>query len=700
MPINRRNFVKTGAALGAFATSASLPANGLPAGAEAPPEDASNYASVAEAPYTKPFIEIDEWRDTPVRHRYVQGGFEGTDLLFSMYFPPAEQYQGRFFQPLAAVSGTHNMAPMALFLASGVSFAIDSGGYLVESNQGSRNMFGGTSRANAAVARYSRSLAAEMYGPHRPYGYVYGGSGGAFKTKSCVENYPGVWDGSIPYVHGSPVAIPYVFTVQAHAMRVLGPKFPQIVDAIDPGGSGDMYAGLNEEERDALREVTNMGFPPRAWFDFERIAFGYTGVFSSLIDFIVNGDPEYFTDFWTKPGYLGANPTQSLLDARVEHPTRIKDLIMADEARGLGLPVTMSGGQTGSGAQFPAALRMESLPDKDLRGASLIINSGGAKDAVLYVAGQAGDIVMVGFGATNFQALAALRPGDEVNVDNSVYLAAQTYHRHQMQGPEFPVWEQFKGPDGKPLYPQRPHGISESVDRVGDEATQSGHFHGKMIVVHALMDEAAYPWQADWYRSRVKAAQGPRFDDKYRLYFVDHAMHTTRNYSLDDMHPAAETRVISYQGVLQQALRDLANWVEKGVAPPASTNYSVEDGQVMVPGGAGRGGIQPVVNLTANGGQLAEVKAGDTVAFSAVVEVPAGAGVVISAQWDFEGDGSYPVSADITRPTERLTIDQTHIFTKAGTYLPAIKVASQRNGDTSSSFAQPENLGRVRVVVS
>jgi hypothetical protein len=38
--------------------------------------------------YTKPSIDVDEWRDEPVRHRYVHGAFEGTDLRFSYYFPP------------------------------------------------------------------------------------------------------------------------------------------------------------------------------------------------------------------------------------------------------------------------------------------------------------------------------------------------------------------------------------------------------------------------------------------------------------------------------------------------------------------------------------------------------------------------------------------------------------------------------------
>jgi hypothetical protein len=53
----------------------------------------------------------------PVRNRYVHGGFKtpadsgspDTDLRFSMYFPPKEQYQGRFFQYLLPVSGNEHI---------------------------------------------------------------------------------------------------------------------------------------------------------------------------------------------------------------------------------------------------------------------------------------------------------------------------------------------------------------------------------------------------------------------------------------------------------------------------------------------------------------------------------------------------------------------------------------------------------------
>ena len=687
MPVNRRTFVQASAALA-----------GTLAGLAADETSAKKSQVLRKGMYSDPFIDIDEWRDAPVRHRYVHGGFKGTELLFSFYFPTKEHYEGRFFQPLQAVSGNENMAPMAMYQASGVGFALTSGGYLVESNQGSRNMFGGSAEANAAVAEYSREFAADMYGKQRPYGYVYGGSGGAFKTLGCVENISGVWDGSIPFVHGTPVSIPYFFTVQAHAMRILGPKFPQIVAALEPGGSGDMYAGLNAEEREALLEVTRFGFPPRAWFNFQKIAFGYTGVFTVLVDRIVDGDPTYFEDFWSKPGYLGFNPPESLKKARIQHPTKIAALVMPDEARKLGLPLTMPAAQTQSGVNFPAALKVADLPQGNLQGASILVKSGGAQGHIFYIAGVIHDVVMIGFGMGHFEAMSALRAGDEIQIDNSIYLATQTYHRHQIPTSEYYVWNQYKGADGKPLYPQRPLLPGQEVQSGG--ATQSGRFNGKVIVMQALWDEAAYPWSADWYRTRVMAALGPQFEDRYRLWYVDNTMHTTQSAAPNDAHPVVTTRVISYQGVLQQALRDLVAWVEKGVTPPESTAYKVVDGQVIVPPTAReRKGVQPVVSVQANGGARADVKVGQAVEFTAVAEAPAKAGVIVKAEWDFEGTGEYPVASEI-KPQSRVAVTTKYAFSKPGTYFPALRVTSNRQGDARSPYAQVQNLGRVRVVVT
>src|SRR5579862_9394996 len=238
MSTDRRSFIQGGAALGVGAIV----------------DSGSAVAASTDPLYTQPFIDVDEWRDKPERHRYVHGGFTGTPLRFSMYFPPAQKYEGRFFHPVMHIAGNEHSALGRLAGLDGdsIGFAFASGGYLVESNLGSATMSGPEDvtmyRASAATAEYSRQLALKMYGGRRPFGYVYGGSGGGFKSIACAECTNGVWDGAVPFIHASPIAMPNVFTVQAQALRVLDGKFEGIVDAIDPGGSGDMYAGLNDEQ--------------------------------------------------------------------------------------------------------------------------------------------------------------------------------------------------------------------------------------------------------------------------------------------------------------------------------------------------------------------------------------------------------------------------------------------------------------------
>jgi len=656
--------------------------------------------------YDKPYVDVDEWRDEPTRHRYVHGGFKDTDLRFSFYFPPAEQYEGRFFQPILAVSGTEHAFGSGTLTAMGgsIAFAIDSGAYMVESNLGRLTPYPGEDstvtgfRASAATAGYSRIVAAEMYGEHRPFGYCFGGSGGGFKTMSCLENTE-AWDGGVPFIIGGPQSLPSVFSVQAHAMRILWDKFPMIVDAIDPGGSGDMYAGLSAEEREALAEVTGMGFPPRAWFDVHRIAAGYTGVWSMIADNMIKLDPQYFDDFWSVPGYLGANPTESLRQARVQYKTKVVKPILADEAKELGITTGVGIFRTEAMADIPVALRVEGLPDASLMGAMLSVTSGKAAGHNFWIISARDDIVMTGQGEIHFEALSGIAAGDEVVIDNSVYLAFQTYHRHQVH-PDYRVWDQFcKG--GRPVYPQRPNLIGTSMSKPGSGSIQSGRFAGKMIVVECLMDEAAYPWQGAWYDELVHQVQGPAADDKFRLWLVDHAMHLAPFVGPDDPRPVRTTRIVSYRGVLEQALRDVAAWVEHGVAPPGSTNYQVVDGQVLVPAKASeRHGVQPTIDLTANGARRAQVAVGELVEFAASIEVPLGAGTVVMAEWDFDGSGDFAVcETDLDGSASRLNVWASHAFTEPGTYFPAIRVGSQRQGNLAKPHGQVLNLGRVRVVV-
>ncbi|HEY8060342.1 MAG TPA: hypothetical protein VID94_16375, partial [Acidimicrobiales bacterium] len=391
-----------------------------------------------------------------------------------------------------------------------------------------------------------------------------------------------------------------------------------------------------------------------------------------------------------------------LAAARVQHDTTISQVVLQSEATELGLPMSMSAMFGDSEHDMPAALRLASLPEGNLQGATLILNSGDGKGHLLHIAQVIDDLVMTGFGENHFEALRSIQAGDEVSVDNSIYLAAQTYHRHQVPDiEEYPTFSQFCT-GGTPIYPQRPEIIGMKFARSGGGSIQSGRFAGKMIVVEALMDETCSPWQADWYRSRVQEALGDRLDDHYRLWFVEHAMHTTPTVLPDDPRPVRTTRAVSYAGVLQQALRDLSAWVEHDRVPPASTRYEMVDGEVVVPATAAeRMSIQAVVTVVANGRSRAEVAVGDDVEFTAEVEVPAGTGTIVSAEWDFEGAGDFPHPTEgLDGSATRLRLATSYAFSEPGTYFPALRAASQRQGDVGTPFARVLNLGRVRVVVT
>jgi hypothetical protein len=290
-----------------------------------------------------------------------------------------------------------------------------------------------------------------------------------------------------------------------------------------------------------------------------------------------------------------------------------------------------------------------------------------------------------------------------VLIDNSVYLAFQTLHRHQVH-PDFRVWDQFTA-DGKPIYPQRPNFIGPRMAYQGTGSIQSGRFGGKMIAVQTMMDEAAFPYMAAWYRDLVARHLGDKLDDQYRLWFIDHAMHTSAEpmagLVMADTTPARRTRMINYIGVLQQALRDVAAWVENGIAPPASTAFALADGQVTLPATAeDRRGVQAVVELTANGGVRADVKIGDEVSFVASIVVPQSAGTIIGTEWDFEGTGEYALKSGwLDGASTRAVLSATHTFAAPGTYFPAVRVTSHRSGSLTSPHARIQNLGRVRVVV-
>ncbi len=714
MPINRRRFITSSVALGVGGL-VPLRAPSIWAGTDFE----QGFDQGSDPLFNQPFVDVDEWRDQPSRHRYVHGGFLGTTARFVMRFPSKEQYEGRFYQHLTAVPMSEMVAEK-LWGGAFPGFCFESGAAAVVSNQGG---FGnipqyagggdptvGAYRVSAATARYARVLAAAMYGRHRSYGYVFGGSGGAFRTFSCAENTD-VWDGVVPYIHGSAGSIPNNYAARVRGLRVLNDKLSQIADALEPGG-GDVYAGLKDEERSVLAEISALGYPLRVWPLHEAMGMG---AFAILFQGIQQQDPSYYKDFWTKPGYLGADHPELFADVRIKHRTTVTRVIMSNEAQAVGLPAPGGPGrpdpdqawqnlENDYGGPLPVALQLKTAPPAGyLTQANINVTSGQSAGRWVVLGGMRGDIAMLQFGPASGslkEVTNVIRAGDEVDIDNSNVLAFETYYRHAVLPQEYPVYEHLKDEEGKPLYPQRSKLISDGfVTNATGSPRLSAEFNCKMIVVNCLLDWDAAPWHADYYRGKVRGKLGTAYSDQYRLWYVDHGTHGR----IPD-----PTRTVSYYGVVQQALRDVAAWAEQGIAPPQETTYQLEQGQVRVPATAAeRRGVQPVVSVRANGEVRAEVKVDQPVEFTAIIETPPDSGVVVSAEWDFQArmevvpgeEGRFPIAEKII-PAQRVTLTRRYSFTQPGTYFPALRVISHRDGNTSTAYAQIANLGRVRVVVS
>ncbi|MFG6201983.1 PKD domain-containing protein [Nonomuraea sp. JJY05] len=666
--------LRTGAALLALAVGqVLLPA---PAAAAAAPDCAATQPGgpvqvtpdCADPLYAHPVIDGEQDLTTPVAHRRVSGHFEGTAVKFTIYLPAAAQWQGRFFQYTYPLSDENALDRV-------VAFGAASGGYTVQTSgaQGYRHA--------AAAAKFAETVAAAYYrsGSRRIYGYLYGPSGGSFQTVGAIENTTGVWEGAVPIVLGVPTSIPTNFFLRAQARMVLRDVAGRIADAVRPGGSGDPYAGLPAVRAAMLREATSLGVPLKAWEDPDYVmglstADGLLG-FGAVIRQL---DPSYAADFWSKPGYLGTeqSPLGDIVRAELVDATPTITQVRAD-ADGTPTAVTLAGLPT-----LTSTLGLDFAVEA----------ADGTRAPLTGTLDPATGVLTVG-GGNSAAVLAALTTGARVHVDNRWFVALPSYYRHQVPPADqgYTAFDVLRGPDGQPRYPQRPVLVGPLIARgPAGGGTYTGKITGKVIVVDNLVDSDAYPWHADWYAKRVRAALGDQaFESGFRLYYNDNADH------LDGPVTGAKAnRIVSYDPIVERALREVAAWAERGVTPPRSTRYDVTDGEVTVPKQApDRRGIQPVVDLTAGGRDRVDVKAGQKVAFVAKVQVPPGAGTIVSAAWDFTGSGTFtPIGLG------PLTVGGSHRYTRPGTYYVSFKVASSRSGG-ADPFARVENLDRVRVVV-
>jgi hypothetical protein len=674
-----------------------------------------------------PYVDVDEWRDEPAPHRHIHGGFEGTDTRFRFYLPPAEQYRGRMVTPLfGGHGGTEDFygSPMGSW-SGGLPLAIRLGAYMVESNQGhigdDVDPKGGDDptiyghRASNEVARFSKHVAAQVYGQPPHHSYVFGGSGGGRRSPLCLENGPDAYDGALPYMGGGDVAEPgstrrikgaqvMSFASMFNVQRLLGSKLDDVVDAMAPGGSGNPFAGLDTHQRDELASLYRQGFPRGDEFMIGQ-PMGQTWLWTSIADTLEAQDPSYFDYFWTRPGYVGHDQPEAVLPDVIDRTVTVlrvltaQDLLedpafAAPELQSMRTLVSVMASAPGA-LSLPYAVQLEDVGPGYRLGAGLELTTGKAAGRRLTSNFVVGDVYYCdGPGEANLLRFADVLPGDEVHVDNRRFLAFCYFARHHvMRDPQFDSLRL----DGRPVYPQHP--LPEMSPLMG--VSYSGQFAGKLMWIHHTHDASLWPPQGVIYRDAVHAAQGAEgAAARFRLRWTENAEHGAPDRLPSPRHRAANTWLIDNRPIVEQSLVDLIAWVEDGIEPVA-TNFTYADGKVSLPSTASeRAGIQPVVHVRANGETRAESRVGEPVALEVQAEVPPTAGTIVSVEWDFEGTGAYPFTHDIDGSASVVVLSTTHVYESAGTFFVTARVHSHREGDVTAISRRIPNVASARVVVS
>ena len=686
--------------------------------------DTAGYA-VRDSYFGAPYIDRDEHRELPYPHRNVHGGFANTDTRFTFYFPDKSEWGGRLYHPLEGAHAGHEEAFAGAMgaLLGGLEMMVKLGGYMVESNSGhigddidprageDPSLYG--YRASVESARFSKHISKQVYGREPDYAYVWGGSGGGRRSPGCLEYAGGVYDGALPFMgggsvepHGTNIRVrseqPVSFGSMFNVQRLLRDgKLEGVIDAMQPGGSGNPFAGLSSHEREELSNLYRLGYPRG---DELMIAkpMGQIWLWSSIADMLLEEDADYFEAFWSRPGYVGHDQPEVVIPDLIDVSVPISRVITAQDLMGeefagpeyadakpMAMMIASSTGQW----DLPIAVELKGVGPGYRRGAGVKITSGDIAGRQFYCTQPVGDLFFCdGRAEANLQRFRGAKVGDMAHVDNHAFLAFCYAYRHHIS--DDPL-NDFLRLDGQPLYPQ--HGLPAQSPLMG--VPYSGQYEGKLLWIHHTHDASLWPPQGVIYQRAVEQAQGPeKARERFRLQWTQNAEHVPPMLLPSNPKRATTTWLINYMPSIEQGLVDLAAWVEQGV-PPAETQFEFVDGKVSLPASAkARGGTQPVVSVLAKGQIRAEARPGEAVTVTVAAEAPPGAGTFTYVDWDFDGSGQFAVSQSLEPGRTELKLSTTHAYDQPGTYFASVRVRLNREGDPKGR-RQIENLASARIVV-
>jgi hypothetical protein len=558
-----------------------------------------------------------------------------------------------------------------------------------------------THRHQAAATKLAKVFANRLYGnTGKIYSYFWGCSGGGAVAIAAAENTVGVWDGVEPQCTGTGGDVMYhSFFWQAHyAMAVSQEKRDAIAKAAAPGGTGDIYAGLNEEEKAVLNEFIGAGYPlPIINRHFNNLM--------PLVDPIDMRlfDPTYEDDFWSKPGYAGINPPNYLKAAKIDGWATITGITR--DAQGNPTAIQFDP------AEVPALGTIGDIylefwvygPDGKTRVIDPVRTVGGRgavenkrrfslvgnldpKTGVLALTGTITDGMRRNWPIINSPVLLdALKVGGKVRINNRFILAMYFYPRYS-NIPGARSHDQYRNADGSAKYPQREDigALAHNSYRVMGGRVGTGAITTKTMLLAAMSDHLAWPIFNVSYAESVRRTLGPQKADRMFRFYI----HDNGNHSVGAGEP----------GIFQQSIQDLMAWVERDVPPPPSTSYTIRNGQVVLPArAADRHGLQPVVNFSVNGGSRAEVGVNQPVNLAGRLEMPPQTGTIVRYSWSIDGAEDAPT---VVKPQPLVDVARTISFDKPGAHVVRLTVNGQRDGKLDpADQTLMQNFKDVQVIV-
>ena len=614
-------------------------------------------------------IDTVEGRTTPVPHCFIHGTV-AEDSAFLVQLPA--NWNRKYVLQMGGGVGGSEAAGNAFLLLQGYAHASSNQGRPAPVFEQADNWQELHLIRNHQLSQFVKGLIAQRYGSGPSRSYLYGSSGGAWRSLSQMERYPEAYDGAgirNPVI--DPRHIIFSRSVVELYQPVIDAKMPAIIRARDL--AEDPYELLTPEEADALTHIyTAYGAQGNewAWSKLDTVSVTTGTAFQMF-------DKWYLDDFWTRPGYGG-------YESEVDH------LVV----EGLTGAVATVGAANDAGWVLSFTDPSAVYAVDQLRGWRITFTSGAL----------AGEFRRIGANTTSgritidatFGGLNGIAPGDAYVLSNRDLLAWQRYHRHIVFACDDTLTQRFCS-NGKPLYVQRRAQVKEAYTQ--HKAHLTGNLKKPVVVVAQGWDHMEPITMTQDYYDRVKRVLGARAEDLFRGYWNERTIHA--NPLASEINRITE-RDSSWHLVFQIMTR----WVEQGIAPPAETVVSVSPGVIeFPPTAAERKGLQPAVTATANESTKIVVEAGTTVVFDGVAGSPIGR--IAKYEWDFQGNNSYDCDSDPSTAlpacapgfTAAAEVQTPASFTYAtpGTYLPTVRV----HDDTDNPGPEDglENLTRVVVIV-